>query len=623
MARPVGDQQHSVDGAPPAGSAAGPTPGHAPPLAGTNTLVRNGLAVSPGVAVGKAYCIHEIFVGDESRPLDDAQALAELSAYDRAREQTAADLRALATKVESQVGIEQAAIFHAHEAILKDPAFTAKVRTWIVDSHLGAPAALKRLLAEYTLLFEQADDEYIKERLADLRDVVIRISGHLSAVLEPYSDAMPGPIILVANELVPSHVVTLGEREVAGIVTQRGGRTSHAAILARSRGVPAVSGIPGILQQIKTGDLVVVDGREGHVLVNPDFETLHAYRKLQREFVHLKDTLAENHDLPAVSADGEPVELLANISNLNDAVAATRMGASGVGLYRTEYLFLTHPNVPDEEEQVEMYQAIIAASPNRRITIRTLDLGGDKTIPYLGHDREANPFMGWRSIRLSFEHPTFFMAQIRAVLRAAGGAPRPHAVRLMFPMITTLEEMRKVRRMAHQAARQLAAEGKPFAEVPMGMMLEVPAAAVSIGALLKVVDFVSIGSNDLVQYLMAADRDNPKVSHLCQPLSPAVLHVLNAVIGACRAAGKSVTVCGEMAGAPRACVLLYAMGLRSFSMSPAFIPTIKDLLKHLHEAKAAEIVERALSMSTSNRIIRYMERQLLEIAPDLEMLDSA
>ncbi|HEY5313985.1 MAG TPA: putative PEP-binding protein, partial [Pirellulales bacterium] len=257
-----------------------------------------------------------------------------------------------------------------------------------------------------------------------------------------------------------------------------------------------------------------------------------------------------------------------------------------------------------------------------RITIRTLDLGGDKTIPYLGHDREANPFMGWRSIRLSFEHPTFFMAQIRAVLRATALAAQPSSVRLMFPMITTLEEMRKVRRMVHQAGRQLAAEGKTYAEVPMGMMLEVPAAAVSIGALLKVVDFVSIGSNDLVQYLMAADRDNPKVSHLCQPLSPAVLHVLHSVIGACRAAGKSVTVCGEMAGSPRACVLLYAMGLRSFSMSPAFVPTIKDLLKHLHEAKAAEIVHRALRLTTTNRVIRYMEQQLLEIAPDLQMLDS-
>ena len=285
---------------------------------------------------------------------------------------------------------------------------------------------MQRLLAQYTELFSRTQDEYLKERLADVRDVIIRLSGHLSQVLEPYSEALPGPIILVANELVPSHVITLGEREVAGIVTQAGGRTSHAAILARSRAIPAVSGVPGILHDVKNGDTVVVDGREGHVLVNPDYETLTAYRKLQREFVDLKDALAENRDQPAISADGEQVELLANISRIADAQAAVRMGATGVGLYRTEYLFLTHPDVPDEEEQVETYRAIIAASPGRRITIRTLDLGGDKTIPYLGHNREANPFMGWRSIRLSFEHPAFFITQIRAVLRprtATTGTP--------------------------------------------------------------------------------------------------------------------------------------------------------------------------------------------------------
>jgi phosphotransferase system enzyme I (PtsI) len=338
----------------------------------------------------------------------------------------------------------------------------------------------------------------------------------------------------------------------------------------------------------------------------------------------LKGKLAANRDQPAVSGDGEPIELLANISGIHDAESAERMGAAGVGLYRTEYLFLTHPDVPDEEEQVEAYRAIIAASPNRRITIRTLDLGGDKTIPYLGHDREANPFMGWRSIRLSFEHPEFFITQIRAVLRAAaddGGGPKQ--VRLMFPMITMLEEMRRIRTLVRKAAKQLASEGLPYAEVPIGMMLEVPAAAVSIEALLEVADFVSIGSNDLVQYLMAADRDNPKVSHLCEPMSPAVLIVLNRVISACRAASKPVTLCGEIAGAPRACILLFAMGLRSFSMSPAFIPIVKELMKRLTKDRARAILQRAMSMKTSAEIIRYMERSLGEVCPNLKIVDSA
>jgi phosphotransferase system enzyme I (PtsI) len=595
---------------------------NAPPV--PNPVMRVGLAVSPGVAIGKAYCIHEIFVGPETQPLDDAQILSELAHYDRAREKTAADLQALYSKVHSQVGQSQAAIFAVHESILKDPAFTAKVRSWIVDSRQSAQAALHRLLDEYTQLFTRTSDEYLKERLADVRDVVIRLSGHLSDVLAPYTDAVDGPIILIANELVPSHVVTLGTREVAGVVTQAGGRTSHAAILARGRGIPAVSGVAGILHQVTNGDTVVVDGREGHVLVNPDFETLYAYRKLQREFVDLKDHLAENRDLPAISADGEAVELLANISNLADAEAAGSMGASGVGLYRTEYLFLTHPDVPDEEEQVEVYRAVIAASPQRKLTIRTLDLGGDKTIPYLGHDREANPFMGWRSIRLSFEHPEFFTTQIRAVLRAAAddGGPAKQ-VRLMFPMITTLEEMRKIRIMVRRCCRTLKAEGKPFAEVPIGMMLEVPAAAVSIEALLEVTDFVSIGSNDLVQYLMAADRDNPKVSHLCEPLSPPVLHVLSQVIRACHAQGKPVTLCGEIAGTPRTCVLLYGMGLRSFSMSPAFVPIIKELVSHLTAEHTGQIVASVLQMKTNAKIRRYMEARLTEICPNMAILDSA
>ena len=586
--------------------------------------MRKGIAVSPGVAVGSAYCIHEIFIGLTGQNLAESEVVAELERYEQALEKTSVDLRALYQKVATQVGRHEAAIFQTHESILHDPAFTAKVRDFIVSERQTAQAGLHHVLNEYTSLFARTKDEYLKERLADVRDVVIRLSGHLSDVLRPGMEAITEPLILVAEELLPSQAVMLGDRDVAGIVTQGGGQTSHAAILARSRGIPAVSGMAGILKHVKTGDVVVVDGRDGVVLVNPDPETEKAYRKLQREFVDLKHVLAENRDAPAVSADGQSVELLANINNLHDAQAAISMGASGVGLFRTEYLFLTHPDVPDEEEQLDAYRQIIAASPGGRVTIRTLDLGGDKTIPYLGHSREANPFMGWRSIRLSFEHPEFFATQIRAVLRAA--APERGVekhVRLMFPMITTIEEMRRVRGMVRRAQRELAAAKKPIGEVSIGLMLEVPAAAVSIGALMRVVDFVSIGSNDLVQYLMAADRDNPKVSHLCQPLSPPVLRVLTDVIKACTRAKKPVTLCGEMAGSPRAFVLLFAMGLRSFSMSPAFIPTIKELASHLTVSEARKVLRRAMRFTTTGQVKRFMAEQLAEIAPNLAMLDTA
>ncbi len=587
--------------------------------------MRKGLAVSPGVSVGTAYCIHAIFVNPDSKPIENQEVSAELARYESARDKVAAELKNLQRKVERQVGPDEAAIFQTHSSILRDAAFTKKVRNWIVEDRIQAQAALQRLLDEYQKIFSKTKEDYFQERLADIRDVVVRLSAHLSDVLRPEVSPLQGPLIICADELLPSQAVALGDTEVCAIATQRGSQTSHAAIIARSRGIPAVSGVQGLLRYVKTGDQIVVDGREGQVHVNPDAETLAAYRKLEREFFDLRDTLAENRDQPAVTENGEPLRLLANINHAADAKAAVAMGASGVGLYRTEYLYLTHEDVPDEEEQLQAYKEIIDASPDHQVTIRTLDIGGDKTIPYLGRThQEANPFMGWRSIRLSFEHPEFFNTQIRAVLRAASYADRIGGqVRLMFPMITTLEELRRVRSFVRKAGRNLGEENKEFSDVPIGLMLEVPAAAVAIELMLDVVDFVSIGSNDLVQYLMAADRDNPRVSHLCQPLSPPVIRVLGGVIRACRKAGKPVTLCGEMAGQPRAFVLLLGMGLRQFSMSPAFIPSTKQLAARLTAEMAEQIYEQALALKTTAKIKKFMADRVREIAPDLAILDMA
>ena len=584
--------------------------------------MRRGIAVSPGVAVGTAYCIHEIFVGRDTKLLADREVTAELARYEAARDKTANDLHALYKKVDAQIGSQEASIFLVHESILRDKPLTNKIRTWIVDERMTANSALHRLLEEYSALLARSKDEYIKERLADVRDVVIRLSAHLSDVLQVDTPELSGPLIVVADELLPSHVVALGDVDVRGIITQTGSQTSHAAILARSRGIPAVSGVAGIVRQVSTGDTIVVDGRDGHVDINPDSEALAAYRKLEREFFDLKDMLAGNREEPAITADGIELELLANINSLADVEAAHAMGASGVGLFRTEYFYLTHPDVPDEEEQVQAYAAIIAASPNRSVTIRTLDIGGDKTIPYLGHThKEANPFMGWRSIRLSFEHPEFFITQIRAVQRAAA-IVKSSDVKILFPMITTLDELRRVRSMVTRAAKQLEEQGVPHCAVPIGMMLEVPAAAVMIDSLAEEVDFVSIGSNDLVQYLMAADRDNPKVSHLCQPLSPAVLRVLHQVIQSCIQTKTPVTLCGEMAGEPSSFLLLLAMGLRTFSMSPAFIPTVKDLAAHLTLDASVKVLTHALELRTTKRIRRYLSEQIAEIAPNLSLLET-
>ena len=584
--------------------------------------MRKGIAVSPGIAIGSAYVIHEILVNSDSKRLADTEITAELAAYETARDKSAVDLRALQRKVESQVGNEEAAIFAVHGAILRDTAFTNKIRNWIVEDRMTSAAALHRLLGEYTTVFAKTNDDYLKERLNDVRDVVIRLSGHLSKVQQLNESDFDGPLVVVTDELLPSQAVMLADLNVRGIVTQSGSETSHAAIISRSRGVPAVSGIAGILRKVKNGDTVVVDGRDGHVEINPNPETLAAFRKLEREFFDLKDQLATNRDLPALTSDDVELKLEANINGLPDAVSSVAMGATGVGLYRTEYLYLTHSDVPDEDEQYERYRDIIAESPNNNVTIRTLDIGGDKTVAYLGHNhQEANPFMGWRSIRLSFEHPEFFNTQIRAIVRAASEFPKG-TVRLMFPMVTNVEEVRKLRGMVRRAYKTLSGRGETPKEVPIGMMLEVPAAAISIDLMLDMVDFVSIGSNDLVQYLMAADRDNPKVSHLCQPLAPPVLQVLSRVIRTCNKANVPVTVCGEMAGKPKAFLLLLGMGLRRFSMSPAFIPSIKQLASQISLTEAEQILKSVMRLKTTAQVKKFMTRQLKQIAPNLALLDT-
>jgi len=588
--------------------------------------MHKGVAVSPGVVVGVAYRVDPIFGASEPQTLADRGLIpAEVERFERAVATSAAELEAIVQKVAEQLGPAEADIFKSHLQIVNDESMLAKVRGLIESQALTALSAVQVVLQGYAASFARIEQDYFRERVADLRDVVSRIGSHLTVQapgLAPHFLAgLDGdaPVILVSHEILPSQAMSLGSLPIAGIVTETGGGTSHAAILARSRGIPAVSGVVGITAEVRSGDPIIVDGREGVVLIRPDAETTSAYRKMQREFFDLKDRLVLNRDQPARSADGAQIELLANINNPADAQAAEKVGASGVGLFRTEYLFLTHQDVPDEEEQYQHYRQIIEDSPGRIVTIRTLDLGGDKTVPYLGRRNEANPFMGWRSIRLSFEHPRLFERQIRAILRAG----RHGRVAMLFPMITTLEELRHVNRLVDETRRNLRREGVPFGEdVKTGVMIEVPAAAVCIDAILRETDFISIGSNDLIQYLVAADRDNPKVAHLCEPLSPAIFRVLQMVLDACQSTGTPVTVCGEMAGQPRSVLALFGMGLRRFSMSPAFIPTIKALLASVTTTQAERFAHQILQLKTSEEIRSYLTARLHEVSSTLEVFDS-
>jgi len=578
-----------------------------------------GIAVSPGVAVARAYCVDSVLARREPHYLNAAALSEEIARFDNACQTAGQEMDAIIERVSQQLGSDEAAIFRGHRLLLRDPALVGKVKTSILERQVDARTALHELLDEYTLLFEKIQDEYLKERMTDIKDVVTRIISHLAMHETPQCLGGAEPIILVAPEILPSQAVLLEKLNVVGIITEAGGGTGHAAILARALGIPSISGIRGVLKQIVTGDLLALDGRAGHVHLKPDSELESAYRKLAREYVHMRDRLVENREQESITTDGTKIELLANVNNVHDAESAVRAGATGVGLYRTEYLFLTHPSVPTEEEQFAAYKAIIEAAPNRTVTIRTLDIGGDKLVPYFGHEREANPFMGWRSIRITSSYPEFFQTQLRAILRAGVFGK----ISLLFPMISTLEEIRTIKRMLRQTKAQLAASNIPYAdEIPFGIMLEVPAAAMCIHSLLREVDYVSIGSNDLIQYVMAADRDNPKVAHLCEPFSPPIFRLLRHILRACVKQGKPVTLCGEMAGRPRCFLPLFGMGLVRFSMSPAFVPSIKELVRCSSRDLAEKTARRVVRLRTFKGVREYLSKVTRTICPNVSFLDT-
>jgi phosphotransferase system enzyme I (PtsI) len=580
--------------------------------------MQRGLPLSPGVAVARAYRLDQRPVPGEPQQLDVADLPAEVGRFDAAVAAAAQYLDDTIARVAEQLGEDDTAILRAHRRLLRDPALLDKVRSIVRDRRLPAVASLQQVFDEYAALFGQRQDGYLRERLADLRDVVGRIRRRLDHPAGPPGGFPEEPVVIVAPEILPSQVLLSGRLRLAGILTETGGPTGHAAILARSLGVPAVSGLGGLLGRVQTGDLVVLDGLDGFVYINPDAEVEAAYRGLQEQYAHQRDQLFANAGEESVTADGTRVELLANANGAADAAMACRVGAGGVGLYRTEYLFLTHPGLPDEEEQLAVYREVVEAAPGRTVAIRTVDLGSDKRVPYLGGRHEDNPALGWRGSRLTTDHPEFFQAHLRAILRAGASGN----IGVLFPMVSTLEEVHRLRATVAAARASLEDRGVPFGrEIPVGVMLEVPAAAACIEDLLDAVDFISIGSNDLIQYLMAADRNNPKVAHLCEPFSPALYRVLGRILRACTDRGKSVTVCGEMAGRARCFLPLLGLGLRRFSMSPAFVPPLKELARRTNLAVARECADQVLRLKTTAEVRDYLTAKLHEVWPEAPSAD--
>jgi len=560
-----------------------------------NTL--RGIAASQGIAIGPAFRFRQVDLRFERYTVEDPAAeWARLQAALETARQQLADVYA---RAEAESGARQAAIFQAQALMLEDPELLEMARTTIEGQHTNAEAALSDAAETYARMLEALDDEYLRARAADVRDVVTRVLRLLLGVAASPTAGLTTPSIILARDLTPSDTVLLDKSLVLGFCTAEGGATSHTAILARSLGLPAIVGAgPGILE-IPDGATLVLDGSDGTLLVEPDEEVVARYRARQTVAATVVAQARLRAHEPAVTQDGHRVEVVANIGNVEGAQAALEAGAEGVGLLRTEFLYLERTHLPDEEEQYHAYRAIVDVFGDLPVILRTLDIGGDKELPYLDLPQEMNPFLGLRAIRLCLARPELFKPQLRAALRA--GVERN--LKVMFPMVATVAEVRAARAVLEECRAELRAEGQPTAgEMEIGIMVEVPAAALMADHLAAEVDFFSIGTNDLSQYTLAADRTNAQVASLASGFHPAVLRLVRDVIAAAHARGRWVGLCGELAGEPLAIPILLGLGLDEFSMNPPAIPLAKQIIRALTLDTAREVAQAALELDSSEAV---------------------
>ncbi|MGI9951887.1 phosphoenolpyruvate--protein phosphotransferase [Moorellaceae bacterium AZ2] len=569
-----------------------------------------GIAASPGIAIGRAFILRELNLKPSSSTIDPQEVEGELARTREAFRASRTQLEAIRGRVVAQMGEKKAAIFDAHLMLLDDPVLVKQVERLIREDHRHPSSAIAQVVEEYAAVFEGMEDTYLRERAVDIRDIGWRLLANLAGLeLSTLADLYE-PSIVVAHDLTPSDIAQASKDLVLGFATDVGGRTSHTAIIARSLGIPAVVGLDRLTSQVTPGDLLVVDGVEGVVILRPSEEILKEYRARQERFSAVQQELRALRALPTQTVDGHRVEVAANIGNAEEVMHALHWGAEGVGLFRTEFLFMNRNRLPGEEEQYQAYRAAAEAMKPGIVTIRTLDLGGDKHIPSLNIPREANPFLGWRAIRISLECRDLFRDQLRAIFRAAAYG----RVRVMFPMIATREELLHCKEVVEEVKRELAAKGVPYdPSVQVGIMVETPAAAVAADILAPEVDFFSIGTNDLIQYTLAVDRMNEKVAYLYDPFNPSVLRLIKHVVEAGHAHGCIVGMCGEMAGEPLAIPLLLGLGLDEFSMSPSSIPLAKKIIRSLTMTEAKEIAKKVLSFRSSHESREYLKAVLERI----------
>ncbi|EOH99890.1 phosphoenolpyruvate-protein phosphotransferase [Enterococcus haemoperoxidus ATCC BAA-382] len=552
-----------------------------------------GIAASDGVAIAKAYLLVQPDLSFDKKSVDDTSA--EESRLDDALAKSTTELQAIREKAAQSLGEEEAQVFDAHLMVLADPEMIGQIKQNIQDNKVNAESALKEVTDMYIGMFEAMDDNaYMQERAADIRDVAKRILAHLLGVTLPNPSMINEEVVVVAHDLTPSDTAQLDRTYVKAFVTDIGGRTSHSAIMARSLEIPAIVGTKEITAKVKEGDILAVNGIDGDVIVHPTDAEKADFEAKGKEYADLKVEWEKLKNAETVTADGKHIELAANIGTPKDLDGVHNNGAEAVGLYRTEFLYMDSPDFPTEDEQYTAYTAVLEGMNGKPVVVRTMDIGGDKELPYLQLPHEMNPFLGYRALRISLSErgDEMFRTQMRALLRASVHGN----LRIMFPMVATLKEFRAAKKIFEEEKAKLVSEGTKVSDtIQVGIMIEIPAAAVIADKFAKEVDFFSIGTNDLIQYTMAADRMNERVSYLYQPYNPSILRLIKNVIDASHAEGKWTGMCGEMGGDQMAVPLLVGMGLDEFSMSATSILQTRSLMKRLDTKKMAELADRALN----------------------------
>lgn len=563
-----------------------------------------GIAASNGVVVAKIYKLeHPTF---EIKRVS-ADPTEELKKFDKALEKTREDIARIQKAAVGRLSDDELAIFDAHMMVANDPELLDQVKGIVNSEKVNVEFAVDQVAGTFIGMFEAMDDDYFRERAADIKDVTYRIKCHILDILIPDLSLIDEECVIVAKDLTPSDTAQLNKKYAKGFATEIGGRTSHSAIMARSLEIPAVVGCTGIMNAVNHGDTIAMDAIAGEIIVNPTEEQVQEHLSKAQVFLKVKEGLKVLKDVPSVTVDGHEVELVGNIGSPEDAKSVLENGGEGVGLYRTEFLYMNATELPPEEDQFIAYKAVLEVMKDKPVVVRTLDIGGDKKLPYLPIPEEMNPFLGYRAIRLCLDQPEVFRPQIRALLRASVYG---HLC-IMFPMIATVDEFKKAKAFVMNEKATLIKEGyKVSDDFEVGMMVEIPAAAVLADQFAKIADFFSIGTNDLIQYSMAADRMSEKVSYLYQPLNPSLLRLIKMTIDGAHKEGKWCGMCGEMAGDELAVPLLLGLGLDEFSMSATSILPARKMVRELKQSDMITLANKALQMSTAEEVEELVKKAI-------------